>query len=439
VFYHPVRLLVVMLALLAGLVPLHAQLPDYYVKMLTEQQGLNPSEFIGIDKDRQGFLWLLSQNSVQRYDGKQSWTFPQEEGAKKIFIDKQDRKWLITNAGVKLFVNDYTGFSAIDHAKEKNSNPVILLNAWNGLYLLLSDGFQVFDEKLQRFVRPAVPLLPGIKNIAIATSNHEKYLFFATGDSVFSFEWATKRLRALPIRRTVDLVPLSENDVFVSTRGLQAFIADFEQNVLKPVSTSEVDHSGKSKFIEIYSGVKMKPDLFLLSSTQGLLEYDYCTGKFRSPAFYYKGDVLSNTLSVRRLFKDGNGVVYMTHADGVAFCNPLKKGINYLRYYTRNGVSLPEIDIRSFAEDKNGTIWIATLNGLASLDMKTGDLRVEAATNDGSSINYPSLRHIVYHRGLLWAGTAGKGVWLYQTETGQFSRPHFTTDSIGRSIEKSLW
>lgn len=437
-FCHPVRLFIVILSLFAVHIPVHAQLPDYYVKMLTEQQGLNPSEFIGIDKDQQGFLWLLSQNNVQRYDGKQSWTFACDEGSRQIFIDKQDRKWLITSGGIKLFVNDYIGFDSVGYKTAKNRAPVSIFNAWDGLYLLLSDGLQVFNEQTKTFIEPPQPILPAVANIAIANSTHEKYLFFATSDSIYSLEWRTRQLKSLRLRRTVSLVPLSGNEVLVSTRGLQAFHARFDENVLPPVSTSDADPTGRSRFIEIYSGVKVKDNLFLLSSTQGLLEFDVSNGKFRSPAFYYKGDVLNNTLSVRRLFKDGDGVVYMTHADGVAFCNPLKKGINYLRYYTRNGVSLPEIDIRSFAEDKNGTMWIGTLNGLASLDMKTGDLRVVAASKDGSTIDYPSLRHVVYHRGLLWAGTAGKGVWLFDTETSRFRRPHFTKDSIGRSIERTF-
>jgi ligand-binding sensor domain-containing protein/putative methionine-R-sulfoxide reductase with GAF domain/two-component sensor histidine kinase len=438
VFYRPVRLLVVIAALFAGLVPVRAQLPDYYVKMLTEQQGLNPSEFIGIAKDQQGFLWLLSQNNVQRYDGKQSWSFPVSEGADQIFIDKQDRKWLITRAGVKLFVNDYRGFASIRYATGKNKTPVSLFNAWNGLYLLLSDGFQVFDENTKAFIQAPIPLLKITANITIANSTHEEYLFFATADSIYSLEWTTKRLRSLPVRRATTLVPLSGSDVLVSATGLQTFCADFEATTIRPINGVETGRSGNNKFIQIYSGVKMKQDLFLLSSSRGLIEYEYCQGKFKSPAFYYKGDVLSNTLSVRRLFKDGNGVVYMTHADGVAFCNPLKKGINYLRYYTKDNIALPEIDIRSFAEDKKGTLWMATLNGLANLDMQTGDLRIFFAGNDAHSINYPSLRHLVYHHDLLWVGTAGKGVWLYQTETGQFRRPHFANDSIGRSTEHTF-
>ncbi len=436
--YQLVRLLIVVATLFTGYIPVCAQLPDYYVKMLTEQQGLNPSEFIGITKDKQDFLWLLSQSSVQRYDGKQSWNFPLDESANQIFIDKQDRKWLITNDGVKLFINDHVGFKPISYVKGKNKTAVNLFNAWNDLYLLHAEGIQVFDEKTKTFLLPPKPILPVVENITTANSSHEKFLFFATADSVYSFEWTTKRLRSLPLKRAMSLVPLSENDMLVSKSGLQSFYADFNTNTLQPVSTAEVDRSGRNKFIQFYSGVKMKQDLFLLSSSQGLVEYEYCKAKFRSPAFYYKGDVLSNTLSVRRLFKDNNGIVYMTHADGVAFCNPLKNGINYLRYYTKDNIALPEIDIRSFAEDKKGTIWIGTLNGLANLNMQTGDLRVVSVTSDGTSINYPSLRHLVYHQDLLWVGTAGKGVWLYQTETGQFSRPYFANDSIGRNTEKTF-
>lgn len=416
--------------------PAYTQLPDYHVKMLTEQQGLHAAEFSSIAKDKNGFLWLASQTKIQRYDGKQSWPFAVSEGAEEIFIDNQDRKWLITRSGIQLYINDYAGFRTIKHSSEKDTNPICLFNAWQGLYLLMSNELRVFNEKSQQFDSSENLGIKISKPIIAANAGHRQYLFFATADSIYSLDLTTKRLKALAVTKRVQLlIALSENRVLVSVSGIKTYYVNFETGFMREVNASEADPTGKNKFIQIYGGVRVKQDLFLLSTTQGLVEFDDCNIRFRTPVFYYRGDKLSNTLSIKYLFRDEDGLIYMTHADGIALYNPLREGINYLRHYTSNNVSLPDIDIRSFTQDKKGNTWIATLNGLASLNMKTGELKTFFAGADPITINYPSLRHLIFQKDLLWVGTGGKGLWLYQTETGKFERPFFENDSIGKHVE----
>lgn len=437
--YSFARYFMVAFALLAGGSFAFCQLPDYHVKMITEQQGLKIAEFTSIAKDKKGFLWLVAQNNVQRYDGKQSWSFPIEEVAEEIFIDNKDRIWLITGSGVQLYINDYAGFRNISHSSGKEGNPICMFNHQEGLYLVMRDGLQVFNEQQQQFVLPGKPVLKVSRTISVAKAADERYLFFASADSIYSFDLVKRQLTSLNFRHRVQsFVALSGNDILISVSRFRTYYANFDTRSVREIEASEMGTAANIKFILVYNGIRIKQDQYLLSTTQGLFEFDYCNLKFRKPVFYYRGDRLNNLLSVRWLFKDEDGLIYMTHADGIVFYNPQVSGINYLRNYTSENASLPDIDVRSFAQDSKGDIWIATLNGLASLDMKTGRLKTLFASKVPDSIDYPSIRHLVFHNDFLWIGTGGKGVWLYRPETGKFKRPVFAQDSIGQITQKTF-
>jgi len=67
---HSVVLLVILsFALLQG-VPLHAQSPDFRFKNITKEDGLSSNTVNGIVKDKLGFLWLVTNNGLCRYDVK---------------------------------------------------------------------------------------------------------------------------------------------------------------------------------------------------------------------------------------------------------------------------------------------------------------------------------------------------------------------------------
>lgn len=95
-----------------------AQLPDYHVKMLTEQQGLQPAEFISISRDTDGFLWLLSPTRIQRYDGQVTRVFPVPPHPQEVFVDRDGSVWIISRHEIQQFVNALTGFRRVASAPD---------------------------------------------------------------------------------------------------------------------------------------------------------------------------------------------------------------------------------------------------------------------------------------------------------------------------------
>lgn len=73
-----------------------------------------------------------------------------------------------------------------------------------------------------------------------------------------------------------------------------------------------------------------------------------------------KTDTLKFTAGIRAIFQDSKGNYWFgSHKEGVALFN----GISF-KYFTIND-GLPDNQIRSIQEDKNGNIWLGTSNGIS--------------------------------------------------------------------------
>lgn len=410
-----------------------AQLPDYHVKVLTEQQGLTTADILSIAKDKNGFLWLVSQTAVQRYDGRQAKKFAVNETAQQIFIDSKDRKWLLTRNSVHRFENDYTGFVTVPVISKVGNSPICLFNAKGALFLVLSGSIQQYDEAQKKFIPSTAFPLQITKPLAGIHATGKYFIFLSSGDSIYSIDIISRRCHSIPFKGTLSaLITLSDNQVLVSDFNSRTYRINLGLQTIEEIRASRITKNPNIKFLRLYAGTEFNKNIFLLASNLGFIQYDISSDSFSLPVFYVRGQLLINNQATRCFYKDVEGTIYMSHADGMAFFSPHSSPIHYLRNYNNGGDGLPDIDIRSFAEDAEKNIWIATVNGIARLNMQNGIIKSFTPDNNKQGINYPSVRHLLFDDGILWVATGGKGVWLYNTSTGEFSRPKFSNDSIGR-------
>jgi ligand-binding sensor domain-containing protein len=82
--------------------------------------------------------------------------------------------------------------------------------------------------------------------------------------------------------------------------------------------------------------------------------------------------------------------------------------------------------IMSFTQDKNGTIWMATANGVYSYDgVKITTFKTNPV-NPNSLANNFALSICTDRKGMVWIGTQGGGLEMLNPETGDFT--HYTND-----------
>lgn len=415
-----------------------AQLPEYHVKMLSDQQGLNAADVVSLTKDKKGFLWLLSQSFIQRFDGRVATKFEFDETVTHVMADRKDRKWVLGRYSVFLFKNDHEGFTAVKITGEKDDMPVCMFERGPVLYLLLSDGLRQLDESSMQFVKPLNPFFSFNKKLMDLYSIYQQSLYFTTRDSLHLVDMRSGKVKSIPFRAAFYILGIGESELLVSNWDSQTWRCNFSTGERKEVLPNDIKNAPKAVFVRLFGGVQMKASRFLLSSNTGVVEYNNLTKQFSQPVIYHKGRPVTSNTSIKHFFHDDNGNVYMTHADGICFFNSNAGIIQHIRDYSYHGNNFPDIDTRGFAEDNAGRVWIATVAGIALLDMTTGQLQTYTPSQSKNGINFPSIRYLLFANNKLWTATGGKGLWLMDTVKGSFIRPRFAKDSNGIKTANAL-
>ncbi|HEX6181902.1 MAG TPA: two-component regulator propeller domain-containing protein, partial [Chitinophagaceae bacterium] len=408
----------------------NAQLPNYQLNRILEEDGLRTSDVINMAKDKKGFMWIASQSYIHCFDGRHTMSFPFAETINKIVIDAHDRKWALTRDGIFLFDNSTRGFKRIELPANNRANTNTLYETKDGaVYISGNHERYIFDDRVQQFVLHK-PLSPPLENITRYFGMHGQSLFFGRGDSVFRYNQQTKNVTAIRIKQLYGVVPLNDSVSLVSTTRFKTFHVNF--NTRDSVQLRLDAAAGTDDNFVVHDGQILETGEYLLCTTKGLFQYNLSTRFLTQPVFYYNGSPLENKQSVTSLYGDNDGNIFMNHADGIFFLSNSSNFIQYIRNYQFNGVRLRNNNVRNFAEDKSGNVWLATTNGVAQLNMKTGELKSFDPLNRSSFIDFPSYRQLLYHANNLWIGTSGDGVWYYDERTGIFKRPSFDVEGDQR-------
>src|ERR1044071_4197267 len=90
-----------------------AQVPSPLIfSRVTKKEGLVSNTTFQTVRDKQGFLWIATQNGLQRYDGNRFLTFRYIPGSaaslphnsiNHLFIDSKERLWLLFDKEVGVF------------------------------------------------------------------------------------------------------------------------------------------------------------------------------------------------------------------------------------------------------------------------------------------------------------------------------------------------
>jgi ligand-binding sensor domain-containing protein/putative methionine-R-sulfoxide reductase with GAF domain len=415
--------------------PAFAQLPDYQLRMLQEQQGLKTSDLRAITRDKEGFLWIATQSYVQRFDGRQTLQYPFSETIREIIVDSQNRKWALTANSIHLLSDAFKGFKKVEFDSSQ-AEPIVHVYETGGgkFWVAKKNQHYVYDDG-GGFFKASVSLrLP--ENLAYTFFYGERGYdwIMRKDDSIYCYNYHHQRLWAVYMKPTYSVIPYAPGQVLVSTTGYKTFCVDM--NTGQTLSLS-ADDPALLEWLVVFEAIMLDANRMLVSSNKGLLEFDTQTRRLSKKIFYYNGRPLENQQTVRQLYKDETGTIYMSHADGIFF---MQRGaaIQYIRSYRYGNVAIQDNDVRNFAEDEQGDIWMATTNGIARMDMQSGKLQMYSPLNSREFVNFPSYRQLLHDSNYLWIGTSGNGLWRMNKRTGKYERPFFAITAEGRKADSLM-
>ena len=365
-------------------------------RQLSVKDGLSQNSVVAVAQDSIGYLWIATQNGLNKYDGKAFTNYkfdfvditrPTYSYLGKIYIDRLggvfiiplDRKLYRYNA----LQDTFTAIEGISDASTIYQD--VLGNYWIGTY---NKGLQRFDSNFDSFeiVVDAALLSSVVYDIAAFPDSK---LLITADKKLVEVAIDSKQFRLIA-PETLLGNEISQNfSVSVSGSANKQWIGTFGDGLYYKEGTSDILH----RFSDIV---------------------------FTDP--------LPNNLNILDLHKDHRGRLWMaTYGSGLYMIDFKNKKISHFSPEKYNPKAIHYNDVLCIYEDYTGTLWFGTDGaGLSYYDEALEKFNSFTNLQTPENINIDVVRAItVDQKNTVWLGTSGKGLTEYDPTTNSWRT--FTT------------
>lgn len=428
---------------------------NIFFQTISVDDGLSQSSVFSVLQDKRGFIWLGTNDGLNRYDGYRFVVYkPDPENnhsitGNRIFViyeDKQGTLWVGTEGGLNRYDRARDRFDAYVH---NDNDPKSLIN--NQVHSICEDkagrlwigtrrGISIYDPNKGTFENVVnVPrnnsslsnnfvwniYKDKTNNIWVGTDRGlNKYdynakcfqRFYLSGDTTNRF-----------YRNTVfSIYEDSYHSLWVGTRG-GLFKKASGENSFKLIANAPSNPHSLSHN-NVYSILEDANKNLWIGTLGGgvnilsLPEYEKNPGKAEYFEVYKNDAKNASSLSnnfVWSLFKDRSGIVWVGTDIGLNRFDPFYKRFNLLREDPGNVNSLVSNDVTSILVDRDNLIWLGTRNGLSCYDPVKRTFNNYTATHPreiGLKENFIKSLYEDNDRNV-WIGTNGGGLICYNKST----------------------
>ncbi len=436
---------------------LYAQQNDPVFSHYSIGQGLSQSIVDAVVQDRQGFMWFVTEDGLNRFDGHNFRIFkhnPQDPNSlshnelKCIREDHEGKLWVGTfHRGLDCFDPNT---ERVIHFQHDPENPkslshdiiwAVLEDENHDLWIGTGGGLNRYHRETGTFTHyfhePENESTISHDDIRVLYEGRDGSLWIGTaGGGLNRMNRSTGTFERYQ-NDPADPSSLSHNDVrsiledkegnlWVGTYGgglnfLPAGSSNFIRFTSDPSDPASLGSNAVLALVFDHDGI-----LWVGTDGGGLHRYDPATRTFRR---YVNDPNRPTSLAGNRIYSlcvDRSGILWVgTYGNGLSLFNLARKKFLHLKHDPLDPQSLNSDIVWSFAEDKTGALWIGTNDGgLNRLDRATNRFtHYEYDPSNPGSISHNSVRMVIPDgKGGLWLATNGGGLNHFDTKTGRAVR-----------------
>ncbi len=381
---------IALLLLLLGGTPQAARAQDYVFDHLGVEDGLSRTWVHAILKDSRGFLWIGTENGLDRFDGRRIVEYKPVRGNPKslaagrvntLYEDRGGQLWVGTQAGLQRYdrSHDDLDLVALPQAPGAENIQGLAEDDAGRLFVGSSNGGLVILEKdpaRSRRLRsdPGNPLTLASDNVLSVIVDRQGGVWAGTASGVNRVDASSGRVTRIPY----------DTDDPTATGGSDARVYEDPAGVI---------------WVSSQSG----GGLSALDPKTGLVTR-YLPDPTRPGAI--------GTNRVRCTVADGRGHLYVGTENGGLEVLDLSTGF-FRRYLPRRGDerSIGSVSIYALLYDDQGILWVGTYNaGLSFTSEEQSRFGVILARRDDELSDAHVAAILVDRKGELWVGTDGGGL-----------------------------
>lgn len=379
--HMPGRLTILLVSLLPFIS--RAQVKPFSFRNISINQGLSQSSVVDIAIDKTGFVWMATQDGLNRFDGKDFITFPGNfddittptgNQLGKISPGEHNKLWLITRSGKLEKVDLLTQLSSPCKNLKKQPLPPASCVYQDSAYLFIGtrdEGLWIYSQQNSQLLQLKQDSKTGISNNEVKDifrDSHRRY-WVLTSNGV---------------------TRLSGN---ISTSTF------FLNNKEQPIRTSAIAEDSQQT-------------IWLGTFGNGLFVKDKKTDSFQ-PFTGFEHSTLPANLVIETLLADKDGRIWVgTFSDGLYIIDNRKSIIHHLVSDKKDPFSLAYNDVLCIRQDSRGGIWIGTDGGGVSYyDKRLSSFETFSGNNLPENISIEQVRAITTDKeNNTWVGTSINGL-----------------------------
>ena len=410
------------------------QLPEYPVRKFNAAHGIQYG-IVKMVQDNKGFAWLMYRNKIQRFDGEYMETWFKGEYLHSLLIDSRERIWVTTRKGVFQFDRKMNRF--LKTASDENSNVKIIFEPEEGQIAYSSrSGISFYNEASKKFntgKTPSHQLKPGARVSTHRFSYINYTIYYNTKNTVWRHNIQTGKTDRTAFRQVRSIIALSEEEAIISTWETQCWYYNFSTGQRIRLSVP-----GTNPFLFVLDAIPVHKNEYYLATFKGILAYTPGTADLRRVYLSFDGKPLPLE-EYRSLHKGKEGTVWACTPSNLLSFSSLKTHINFAQKDIADSGGWQSDDVRSFAEDEQENLWMATVDGLTYWDIKQNKFfTIRGEENATDRLNHMAIRGLVYDGIKLIIGQTNKGIWLYDPKIEKFDRPEFKNNKEGRLLREKV-
>lgn len=439
--------------------PLKAQSPELFFSRLTGGNYLSSQYVTAMAQDQFGYLWIGTQDGMNRYDGHEIKTYRSLNRnlidgfvgslVEHLVVDGQNRVWAATSHGLSLYNWVYDCFEVVVSLEDFRGLPgnylTFLYVSPGGDFMVgYGDGIYRYNGEEEKFELVFTSPLGAVSAFLIDQSgawwlgHHGGQGIICYPDPSDSTEFNYYQQELIGEKADYSVMAIQETEAYIWAALENAGVARIEPEQHKVKRYFE---NGRERYFF---------DLF--TDFQGRLwSSDYSGVKLYIPesdsfyGYYHQANELGTLATgLNGVFVDNQGHVYSYHhGDGVlvAYNN---RGFSGFSSHERHFWHTAEPNISAIHEDIEGNLWLGFFNGGLNIFMWKEGTTLHFPPGDGTKNTEmgPGSVLSLYRdsKGRMWIGSHTGGLHLYNAEKREFEvwREGFTIDAPSHNDIRSI-
>ena len=405
-------------------------------KYIGLEDGLNNQKIYHIQKDRRGYMWFLTQEGIDRYDGKHikhynfsddNMTLDSRIALNWLYMDNGNVLWVIGQKG-RIFrydsQHDKFELAYVHPELIKNKSQAFLnygyLDKNDRIWLCCKDSITWYDTHTGTVLHMSVPVDGEITTIEQTDGNH---FFIGTGSGLFRAGIEEGKLKVIPDEALESIAPVHE--LYYHAVSKQLFVGNYKEGILiyDMGGTGKIISCQFPNHVEINQIAALNAhELLVATGGKGVYKLDvntymsepYITADYSS----YNG---MNGNNINDVYVDEEDRIWLAnYPTGITIRNNRYGSYDLIRHSLGNTRSLVNDQVHDVVEDSDGDLWFATSNGISFYQTDTKEWRSFFSSFDPvpNDENHIFLALCEVSPGVMWAGGYTSGIYKIEKKKG---------------------